>query len=107
MRYHNGMALTGKQKRVLRGIGQTLDPVVFLGKEGLSEANIASTEDAFRWRELIKVRVLTNAPDDTAALGAELASATHSEFVSKVGHTFLLYRPNPNVKEPIALPKGA
>lgn len=101
-----GMALTGKQKRILRGKGQTLDPVVFIGKEGISEAGVASTEDAFRWRELIKVRVLTNAPDDTAVLGKELASATQSELVGKVGHTFLLYRPNPNVKEPIVLPQA-
>jgi RNA-binding protein len=90
----------------LRGIGQTLDPVVFLGKEGLSEANVAATEDAFRWRELIKVRVMTNIAAETAELGAELATATHSELVSKVGHTFLLYRANPNVKEPIELPKA-
>ncbi len=99
------MALTSKQRRVLRGKGQTLDPVVFIGKEGISEAGVASTEDALRWRELIKVRVLTNAPDETAALAARLAEATGSDLVGKVGHTFLLYRANPNVREPIELPE--
>ena len=33
------MALTGKQKRVLRSIGQLLEPVVHIGKEGVTGAN--------------------------------------------------------------------
>jgi len=98
------MALKGKQKRVLRSIGQLLDPVVFIGKEGISEATVASTEEVFRRRELIKVRVLNNAPDDTASLAGQLSEATGSELAGKVGHTFLLYRKNPNVREPIDLP---
>ncbi|HOF88769.1 MAG TPA: YhbY family RNA-binding protein [Armatimonadota bacterium] len=98
------MTLKGKQKRVLRSLGQLLDPVVFIGKEGISAATVASTEEVFRRRELIKVRVLNTAPDDTAALAAALAKTTGSELAGTVGHTFLLYRKNPTVREPIELP---
>ncbi len=98
------MALTGKQKRVLRSKGQLLDPSVFIGKEGVSDAAVAATEDALKTRELLKVRVLNNAPelrDDTAAA---LAARTHSDIAGAVGHTFLLYRPNPELKRRIELP---
>ncbi len=98
------MALTGKQKRVLRSIGQLLDPVVFIGKEGVTEANVAATEDAFRTRELIKVRAMKNVPAETDELAAQVAEETHSDVAGRVGHTFLLYRPNPALKERIALP---
>ena len=95
--------LTGKQKRVLRSIGQLLDPVVFIGKEGLA-ASAHAVEQAFSRRELIKVRVLPAAPDTADASAAQLAEATHSDVAGRVGHTFLLYRPNPKVKERIVLP---
>jgi len=98
------MALTGKQKRVLRGIGQLLEPVIHVGKEGVSEESVSATQDVFRKRELIKVRVLKNAPDDTLTTAAELAQATGSELVGRVGFTFLLYHPNPELRERIALP---
>jgi RNA-binding protein len=98
------MPLTGKQKRVLRSLGQLLDPVIHLGKEGVSEAAVAATEDAFRRRELLKVRVLKNAPDAADALAQALAGATGSELAGRVGQTVLLYRPNPELPERIVLP---
>jgi len=97
------MALTGKQKRVLRGIGQLLEPVVFVGKEG-AESAVAPAEDAFKTRELIKVRVLNTAPENTDATAAALAECTGSELVGRVGHTFLLYRSNPELTHRIELP---
>jgi RNA-binding protein len=98
------MALSGKQKHVLRGIGQLLDPLVHVGKEGIREEAIAATEDVFRRRELIKVRVLKTAPEETRAIAAQLAEATHSEVAGRVGFTFLLYRANPQLKHRIELP---
>ncbi len=100
------MALTGKQKRVLRGIGMLLEPLIHVGKEGVSPESIAATEDVFRRRELIKVRVLKNAPDDTLTIAAQLAEATGSDMAGRVGFTFLLYKPNPALKERIQLPTG-
>lgn len=100
------MALTGKQKRILRGIGMLLEPIMHIGKEGVSEEAITSTRDAFHRRELIKVRVLKNAPEETKAVAAALAEATDSEVAGKVGFTFLLYRPNPDLKERIELPQA-
>ncbi len=98
------MELTSKQKKHLRSLGQTLEPIMHIGKDGVSEECIAATEETFNRRELIKVRVLKNSPDDTADIAAELAEATNSNMISKVGFTFLLYKPNVTLKEQIKLP---
>ncbi len=98
------MALTGKQKRVLRSKGQLLDPVVYIGKEGVSEACVTTTAEALHRKELIKVRVQNTAPDALVEIAAQLAAATGSDIAGKVGHTFLLYRRNPDAKFPIELP---
>ena len=100
------MALTGKQKRVLRSIGQLLEAVVHIGKEGVTEANVAATEDAFRTRELIKVRAMKSIATATDDIATQVAEATQSDIAGRVGHTFLLYRPNLELKTRIVLPEG-
>ena len=98
------MALTSKQKRVLRSIGQRLEPVVHIGKDGVTAANVAATEDAFRTRELIKVRAMQSVSAATDDIASQVAEQTQSEIAGRVGHTFLLYRPNPELQERISLP---
>ena len=56
--------LTSKQKRFLRAMGTELDPVVNVGKEGVTPTVVESAKDAITKRELIKVRVLQNAPEE-------------------------------------------
>ena len=50
--------LTGKQKSFLRSMGMTLDPVVNMGKEGVTPTVVQAAQEAIKKRELIKVRVL-------------------------------------------------
>ena len=101
------MELTGKQKTYLRGRGQLLDPVVHVGKEGVSSECIAVTLDAFRTRELIKVRVLKTAPGTLPDVATQLAEQTDSYMTGKVGYTFLLYKPNPDLRVRLDLPARA
>lgn len=100
------MELTTKQKRFLRGRGQSLDPTLRIGKDGLSPGVRAALEELLLHHELIKVRVQKAAesktPEEWAAL---LATESGAAVVGVVGYTFLLYRPNPALKEPIRLPE--
>lgn len=98
------LALTGKSARYLRGIGHDLDPVVFVGKEGLTESLVKATAAALLTHELIKVRILPEAPIDRKEAANELAQATHSALAQVLGRTFLLYRRHPK-KPKIVLPK--
>lgn len=93
------MPLTGRQKRFLRGLGHHLDPVVLLGKDGLSEGVIAKVNAELGAHELVKVRL----GEDTELAG-ELAKETRSELVQQLGKTGLYYRRRPKDPE-IVLPK--
>jgi len=97
--------LTGKQRRHLRALGHHLEPVVQLGKNGLTDAIAAAVEDAIEHHELVKVRLGTECPDDRHEVAEALAAALKAEAAQVLGRTILLYRRHP--KEPkITLPKG-
>lgn len=96
--------LTGKSARFLRGLGHDLDPVVVIGKEGLTDAITKATNAALLAHELIKVRILPEAPIDRKEAAKELAEATRSGLAQVLGRTFLLYRRHPK-KPKIVLPK--
>lgn len=86
------MELTSKQRAQLRGMANSLDPVVHIGKGDLGENLIQQAEEALEARELIKCRVL-EASELTAREAAEaLARATRSEVVQVIGTKFILYR---------------
>ena len=98
--------LTGKQKRYLRSLGSTMDPVVQIGKTGMSASLLDSTKDALIARELIKVRVLQNCSEAPKEIIAQLAEAAGAELVQIIGRNGLLYKRNrnPEKKHKIELP---
>jgi RNA-binding protein len=98
------MTLTTKQRVYLRGLGQTLRPQLHVGHEGYSDGHRSALEDLFKRRELVKVRILNTADEDPKELAAALAEEARAELVGVVGKTFVLYRPNPDLKERIELP---
>ena len=95
--------LRGKDRRYLRGLGNQLRPTDYLGKEGITAAQIHSLDDAHAKSELVKVRVERNCPLDRREVGEHIAAATESHLVQILGNTLLLYRPDPE-KPTIILP---
>jgi len=86
------LVLTGKQKRFLRSMGNEMDPILQVGKGGVTEAVVAQTEETLEARELIKGRVLPNSVEDVQGAAQELAEQTGAELVQVIGRNFLLYR---------------
>ena len=79
------MDLTSKQRAQLRGLANTIDTIVQVGKDGITENVIAQVNEALEARELIKGRVLDNNIEYDARLAAEeLAAATRSQVVQQV-----------------------
>ena len=101
------MTLTTKQRAYLRGLGQTLRPQLHVGHEGYSENHRSALEDLFKRRELVKVRILNTADENPKEFAALLAEEGNAMLVGVVGKTFVLYRPNPELKERIELPDAA
>jgi len=83
--------LTSTERAALRRRGQSIKPVIIIGKAGLSPDLVTATSDALRARELIKVRVLREAPVTRDDIADFLAEATGSQCPGRIGHTFLLY----------------
>ena len=87
------MELTSKQRAQLRGLANTIDTIVQVGKDGITENVIAQVNEALEARELIKGRGLDNNIEYDARLAAEeLAAATRSQVVQVIGSKFVLYR---------------
>ncbi len=96
--------LTGKEKRYLRSLANTMDPIVQVGKGSVNDSVLFSLNEALEARELVKVKVLKNCLDEVDEVAEALAEQSNSELVQVIGRNVLLYRRN--AKKPvIELPK--
>lgn len=86
------LMLTGKQRRYLRAMGTGLDPISHIGKAGLVDTLVQQLSDALEARELIKVRVIPNAPVLPKEVAPELADNLGAELVQIVGRNMLFFR---------------
>lgn len=99
------MPLTGAAARELRALAHDLDPVVQVGKGGVTKKLVAAVAQALHDHELIKVKVLSEAPIERKIAAAQLASQTAAEVVQVIGRVVVLYKPRPK-KPTIKIPKG-
>jgi RNA-binding protein len=83
-----------------------LDPVVMIGKLGLTAAVVAATKGALLAHELVKVKLPQLGADERRSLAQALAEATGSEVAQVLGRTALLYKRHPK-KPTIVLPRPA
>lgn len=96
--------LTGKQRRHLRALGHHLEPIVQLGKLGLTEGVTQAADLALEQHELIKLKLGTECPAERDEVAEQLAAALQAEVAQTMGRTILLYRRHPNEAK-IQLPK--
>ena len=97
------MELTGKQRAFLRRLCNTLQPVLYIGKDGVTEATIKEAYDALDARELIKCSLNDTAPITAREACNTLCERLGASPVQCIGRKFSIYRPNE--KEPkIELP---
>ena len=52
--------LTSKQRANLRSMANTMDPILFIGKDGVTDGTVKEAYDALEARELIKCVVQQN-----------------------------------------------
>ena len=88
--------MTSKQRAYLKGLAMTMDPILQLGKGGLTPENTA---------ELIKISVLQNCLEDPRQMAEVLAERTRSQIVQVIGKKIVLYREGKNEKKKIELPR--
>lgn len=97
--------MTSKQRAYLKGLVMTMDPILQLGKGGLTPENTAAVDEALAARELIKISVLQNCLEDPRQMAEVLAERTRSQIVQVIGKKIVLYREGKNEKKKIELPR--
>mgnify|MGYP002232538893 FL=1 len=96
-----GNYMTSKERAALRAQANSLEPLFQVGKGGVNDALIAQTLDAFRSRELLKLKVLLEtAPKPPREIAEEIAAKTQSEVVQVVGGSLIFFKENPELHEP-------
>ena len=97
---------TSAQRKYLRSLAHSLDPVVLIGHRGLTGAVVHAAYEALDAHELIKVRFNAH-KDEKRALTAELAERTGAHVAGMIGHVAILYREHRDPEQrKIVLPKS-
>ena len=86
--------MTGKQRAALRRMANTLETIIYIGKEGVTDSVVKETYDALEARELIKGCVQQGAPLDAKGALTILCERTGAEPVQFIGRRFVMYRPS-------------
>ena len=96
--------LTSKQRAQLRGIASRYDTTLHVGKSGITDTLIAQMDESLVSRELVKGKVLENAPVSPREACDALAKACRAEQVQVIGSKFVLYRPNLEIPKDKRIP---
>jgi RNA-binding protein len=82
-------------RKALRAAGHHLEPVVQIGKEGVSGAVLRQLDEQLLAHELVKVRIGTESPEDRFEVAERLGGAAGAQVAQILGRTLLVYRRNP------------
>lgn len=84
--------MTGKQRAALRAMANELDTILYIGKDGVTDAILKEAYDALEARELIKCAVQQSGELTAKEACALLCEKTNAEPVLVIGRRFVIYR---------------
>jgi len=90
--------LTSKQRASLRSMANTMDTILYVGKDGITDNTVKEAYDALEARELIKCAVQQNCELSAREALDELCEKLHAEPVQCIGRRFVIYRQSNNNK---------
>ena len=96
--------MTSKQRAYLKSLAMKLDPILLIGKGGLTPEMTKAVDEVLAARELIKVGVLQNCLEDPRQMAEVIAERTHAQVVQVIGKKIVLYREGKDEKKKIVLP---
>ena len=85
------VALTGSDRRYLRGLANPRKAVVQVGEGGFTPGIARAADDALRAHELIKVRIVADR-EQRRVIADRIAAETHSEIAGMIGRVAIFYR---------------
>ncbi|MBR4359571.1 MAG: YhbY family RNA-binding protein [Clostridia bacterium] len=87
------LEINSKQRAYLRSLCNNLQPVLYIGKEGITDATVKEAWDVLEARELIKCSVQREAPLTAREACQALCERVHAAPVQCIGGKFSVYRP--------------
>ena len=84
--------ITTKQRAYLRGLGNALDPVMQIGKDGLTDNSYETIDGLLEARELVKINILKNCDLRHKEVMSMVCERLKSEPVQVIGSKIIVYR---------------
>jgi len=85
--------LSSSQRSYLRGQAHHIEPVVIIGKNGISDGTIEAVNKALDARELIKIK-FREFKDEKQCLADKISASTNCHVVGIIGNTAIFFRQN-------------
>ena len=86
------MELTSRQRAQLRGLANTLDDMVLIGKGGLTDAVLREVDSVLAKKELVKIKILETAMLTPRTVQAVLCEELDAAPVQCIGTKTVIYR---------------
>ena len=84
--------LNSKQRAKLRSLASTFDPMVMIGKDGLTDNILEQIDRQLFAHEMVKISVLDGAEKSAKEYLHEVADALNAEEVCSIGRKFVVYK---------------
>lgn len=84
--------MTSKERAALRGMANTMETILYIGKDGITDSVAKEAYDALEARELIKCAVQQNCELTAREAMNELCERVHAEPIQCIGRRFVMYR---------------
>ena len=85
--------LKSSQRSYLKSQSHHLEPLIYIGKNGLTNGTIQSINTVLLAKELIKIK-FREFKDDKKEISKKIATETLSHIIGIIGHTLILYKQN-------------
>lgn len=84
--------INSKERKFLSGLGQRIQPIFQIGKNGITDISVKEIGEALEARELIKISVLASCEMPVREVSDTLCSRLGAEGISCIGSKFVIYR---------------
>ena len=85
--------ISSSDRSFLRSQAHHLEPVVLIGKNGISDGTVEAVNKALEARELIKIK-FREFKDNKQSISDDIAASANCHVVGMIGHTVILFRQN-------------
>ncbi len=84
--------MEAKTKKNFKSQAMHLEPVLFVGKSGISDTFISEVSLQLKKNKLIKIKFQKSIKDKKKEIIEEVLKGTNSELIETKGNTFVIYK---------------